>query len=126
VTGLVVGAAIVREGRVLAALRPGSSASPGWEFPGGKVESGEEPAVALAREIDEELGVEVAVDAFFPEWVVLPGHGRLAVAPARLLTGEPIPREHDALRWLAAAELGTVAWLPGDLPFLPRVRELLR
>jgi len=124
-TRLVVGAAIVRGGRVLAALRPATSSLPGWEFPGGKVESGEDPAAALAREIDEELGVEVTVGPFLPETVDLPDDWRLIVAPASVVSGEPIPHEHDAIRWLPASELNTLTWLPGDLPFLGRVRELL-
>jgi 8-oxo-dGTP diphosphatase len=49
----------------------------------------------------------------------------LRVAHAELVSGEPIPREHDAVRWLADDELDVVPWLPADLPFVAELRELL-
>ena len=95
---LVVGAAIVRRGRVLATRRTHPPEASGlWEFPGGKVEPGERPENALVREIREELGC-----------------------------GIPVPHEHDALRWLGPDELEDVAWLRADLPFLDQLREVLQ
>ncbi len=123
---LVVGAAIVRHGRVMSAHRAGASLESGWEFPGGKVEPGEDPSAALSREIEEELGVGIEVGAFFSEVVALSGGWRLVVAPGAVVNGEPVPREHDAIRWLAAPDLDALSWLPGDRPFLGHVRELLR
>ena len=117
---LVVGVAIRRGGRVLAARR----VTGGWEFPGGKVETGETPEQAAVREIREELGCGVVVTGWLEpepgfEVEIRPGL-RLRVATATLETGEPVPRpdEHDAIRWLAADELGEVAWLPADRPFV--------
>jgi len=49
----------------------------------------------------------------------------LRVAVAVLVDGEPIPHEHDAIRWLGPDELGNVDWLAADLPFLPELRSLL-
>lgn len=125
---LVMGAAIVHDGRVLAARRttPPELAG-GWELPGGKVEDGEEPAAAVVREVAEELGCRIAVTG------CLRGESRirdgltLRVALARLVDGEPVPRadEHDAVRWLAADELDEVAWLGPDVPFLGELRERL-
>ena len=123
---LVVGAAVVRHGRVLATRRTQPPEAAGqWEFPGGKVEPGEDPDDAVVREISEELGCEVRVTGMLAgAQPVKPGY-TLHVAVAELVDGEPVPHEHDALRWLAPEELGQVAWLAPDLPFLPELRELL-
>jgi 8-oxo-dGTP diphosphatase len=120
---VVVGAAIVRGGRVLAARRSAPAAlAGGWEFPGGKVEPGESHAAALARECREELGVQIAVGELLGTADVGPGIV-LHVHVAELIAGEPQPLEdHDELRWLAADELEDVAWLPADRPLLAAVR----
>jgi 8-oxo-dGTP diphosphatase len=119
----VVGAAIRRDGCVLAARRTGEH--PGWEFPGGKVEPGESVDAALVREIVEELGCTVEVTDWLPgESEVRPGLV-LRVALVRLVAGVPVPTEHDELRWLRADQLDDVAWLPADLPFLPALADAL-
>ena len=123
---LVMGAAIVHEGRVLAARRTTPAVAAGrWELPGGKVEPGEDPEVAIVREIREELGCEVTVTGHLGgEQPVKPGYA-LRVAVATLAAGEPVPHEHDAVRWLGPDELDQVDWLEPDLPFLPALRDLL-
>jgi mutator protein MutT len=123
---LVMGTAIVRYGRVLAARRTGpEDTRGGWELPGGKVEPGEDPEAAVVREITEELGCTVVVTGHLAgEQAVKPGY-RMRVAVAALVAGEPVPREHDAVRWLGPEELDDVAWLPADRPFLPQLREIL-
>jgi 8-oxo-dGTP diphosphatase len=122
----VVGAAIVRDGRVLAARRTFPADAAGrWEFPGGKVEDGETPDAALAREIVEELGCTIAVGAWLPERVPIGERHVLTVALATLADGEPVPREHDALRWLSVDELDDVDWLDPDRPFLTALRDAL-
>jgi 8-oxo-dGTP diphosphatase len=126
----VVGAAIVRHGCVLAARRTAPVAAAGrWEFPGGKVESGETAEAALVRELDEELGCTVAVTGWLADAVQFgPSIGDsqvLTVALASLVDGEPVPVEHDQLRWLAPEELGDVDWLEPDRPFLDELREVL-
>jgi 8-oxo-dGTP diphosphatase len=119
----VVGAAIRYDGRVLAARRTGTH--PGWELPGGKVEAGESAEAAVVREIAEELGCTVEVTGWLPgESEVRPGLV-LRVALVRLVAGEPVPTEHDMIRWLRADQLGEVAWLPADLPFLPALEAAL-
>ena len=118
-----------RPTRVLAARR---SAPPqlagGWEFPGGKVEDGEDPAEAAVREAHEELGVRVRLGrpvgrdwALSHPWVM-----RLWWAVA--LPGEPDPEpleDHDQLRWLTHAELHQVAWLEHDRPIVEHLSALL-
>ena len=121
-----MGTAIIRHGRVLAARRTGpDDTRGGWELPGGKVEPGEDPDAAVVREIREELGCTVAVTGRLDgEQTVKPGY-RLRVALAELTSGEPVPSEHDAVRWLAPEDLDDVAWLPADRPFLPQLKAIL-
>jgi 8-oxo-dGTP diphosphatase len=123
---IVVGAAVIRCGRVLAARRSYPSAvRGGWELPGGKVEAGEDPAAALVREVREELGCTVRVTgALSGEQTVREGL-LLRVLVAELVDGDPVPLEHDAIRWLAPEELEDVRWLAADLPFLEEVRARL-
>lgn len=123
---IVVAAAIVRDGRVLAARRSAPPAvAGGWEFPGGKVEPGETAPAAVIRECREELGVTVEVGRRLGTAGIRPGFD-LHVYAATLLAGTPQPlQDHDELRWLTAAELHDVPWLPPDRPVLPALRRLL-
>lgn len=124
---VVVGAALLRRGRVLAARRSAPPEVAGrWEFPGGKVEPGETVEQALARELREELGVEArAVDPLPGEWPVRPGLV-LRLWTAELLSGEPLPlQDHSEVRWLGAAELETVDWLDQDRGVLPELARRL-
>jgi 8-oxo-dGTP diphosphatase len=122
----VVGAAIVRAGRVLAARRTAPSATAGrWEFPGGKVEPGESPDEALVREVREELDCTIEVTGWLEGEVRLGTAYVLRVAVARLVAGDPDPVEHDEVRWLLADELDSVDWLDGDRPFLAGLPAVL-
>ncbi len=121
----VVAAAVLRDGQVLAARRaqPPSLAG-GWEFPGGKVETDEDDADALVRELQEELGVTVRVRRRLGE--VDLDDLQLVLYAATLRDGEPQPgADHDELRWLEAASLGSVEWLPADRTLLPAVLDQL-
>jgi 8-oxo-dGTP diphosphatase len=123
---VVVGAAIVRGGRVLAARRTAPASAAGrWEFPGGKVEPGETDADSLVREVDEELGVQIRVDRWLAGEQPVGERYLLRVAAATLVGGEPTPTEHDRVRWLGAAELHDVDWLEADRPFLSELSNLL-
>lgn len=125
---VVVGAVIVRDGRVLAARRTRPVDLAGqWEFPGGKVEEGEELTAALVREIEEELSstidvLDEVVDHDGP-WRIGDKHVlRLFLAAVR--SGEPeAGSDHDVLRWLPAGDLGGVNWLPSDQLALPFVQQ---
>lgn len=115
----VVGAVIVRDGLVLCARRgPGGDAGGMWEFPGGKVEPGESPQGALARETHEELGCVVEVGA--PVTTTRHVGARLVVVLStywcRVVSGTPHPREHAEVRWLPASRLAELAWAPADVP----------
>jgi 8-oxo-dGTP diphosphatase len=124
---LVVGAAIVRRGTLLAARRTTPLAAAGrWEFPGGKVEPGESPDEALVREIREELGCAIEVDAWLDGAEPIGTAYLLCVAVCRVTDGRPHPgADHDDLRWLTPEALDDVDWLRPDRPFLPELREVL-
>jgi 8-oxo-dGTP diphosphatase len=128
----VVGAALISGDRVLVAQRSGGPYDGCWEFPGGKVEAGESDLSALARECREELGVDVAPEAFLGEVVLNgvvggaePGLSTLRVWWGRIAGGDLVAREHGELRWVRAAELDDLDWIPADRPLLPAVRDLL-
>ena len=120
---VVIGVAVIRDGNVLAALRSGPGG--GWEFPGGKVEPGESDRAAGARELAEELGVRVEVGESLGAAVPINETYALRVYAAELVAGVPVPHEHREVRWVGPAELGELAWLPADRPFLAAVRKLL-
>ena len=123
----MVGAAIIRDGQVLAARRTSPPESAGkWEFPGGKVEVGEALTDALVREIREELDCEIEVEEWLPGSVRLTSDLSLSVARATLVDGEPTTStDHDQLRWLGVDELAQVPWLDADTTFVASIRALL-
>jgi len=141
---LVVGAAIVDDldapRSLLAARRSSPPALAGlWEFPGGKVEPGEDPQEALCREMREELGVEIEIGDEVPgpedfgmtaggvvighAWPLTPAIDDRAFVLrlwfARITAGEPKPLEdHDRVRWLGPGEWRDVPWVDGDRPIV--------
>jgi 8-oxo-dGTP diphosphatase len=123
VTVTVVGAAILYDGRVLAARRTPPRA--GWELPGGKVEPGESAEAAVVREIAEELTCTVEVTGWLAGESAVREDLVLRVALARLVAGEPLPSEHDVVRWLGPDQLDDVDWLAADRPFLSELRRTL-
>jgi len=124
----VVCGAIVRGGKVLAALRgPGRVLDQLWELPGGKVEPGEDDASALARELFEELRVTVQVGPHLGTSRWAGGKRPLVLVAYRcaLPTGEPQATEHRALAWLGPDELHGRPWAPADVPLLAPLQAAL-
>jgi 8-oxo-dGTP diphosphatase len=123
---VVVGVAIIDGGRVLTARRVDPPESAGrWELPGGKLEPGETLEQCARREVSEELGCDIEVGTLLEgSTVIKPGY-TLRVVTAALVDGEPIPHEHDAIRWLRKDELLAVDWLEPDLPFLPLIEDAM-
>ncbi len=117
----VVCALIERDGLVLIAQRPAHKhLGLMWEFPGGKVEAGEDPSAALKREIREELGCGLELVHVLPTRRHTYDRIAIAMTPfvARLSPGcpEPTPREHIALAWVAPADLNCHHLAPADVP----------
>lgn len=126
---LVVAGAILKDQRVLAARRAPHKRQAGlWELPGGKVEAGEPQADALIRELQEELGIEVAVGERLAESVHRYAHAevRLVAWRCELLAGEPAGPDHDRLEWVDAERGAELSWAPADVPLLPAVWAALR
>ena len=124
---LVAAAVVLRAGRVLLTQRKsGTHLAGAWEFPGGKVEPDEDPRDAVARELREEIGVEITVGDIldvtfhrYPEKSVL-----LLFYEATLAEGSPEPRALDVadLRWAAREDLRDEAFPPADVAILTKVR----
>ena len=121
---LVVAGLIVERGRVLISQRRADQSLPlQWEVPGGKVESGEAPEAALARELREEIGVTVEVGRI---WDVLfhPYEAFdlvMLVYACRIVEGEPRAVEVADLAWVNAPELPRWDILPADRPLVDRL-----
>jgi len=119
----VTAAVLEREGRLLAAQRREDVGDPrggSWELPGGKIEPGESPEACLARELREELSLEVEVGAHllsvshdYPDRRIL-----LHAYRCTLLAGTPQPSAHQAVAWLAPSEVEGRVWSAADRPIL--------
>ena len=122
----VVAGAIVHDGKVLATQRGYGPWSGWWEFPGGKMEHGESREEALRRELLEELAMEVEVREHIDDVEYDYADFHLLMHLYRCLPlSAPTLLEHSAARWLTAAELHTVQWLPADEAVLEQIKKIL-
>jgi 8-oxo-dGTP diphosphatase len=125
---IYVVAALIRDGnRIFATQRGYGDSKDGWEFPGGKIESGETPQQALQREIREELDTEVAVGDLLTtiEYDYPAFHLSMQCFWCQIVAGTPVLKEHEAARWLDLESIDSVAWLPADQSIIPLVKEKL-
>ena len=115
------------DGCFLACLRPQGKHLAGlWEFPGGKVDTGESPEGALVREIREELGVEATVGRALEPVVCRYDRGTIRLLPflCSISGGPPQAIEHEQLLWCAPEDFSSLAWAEADLPILDQLRTL--
>lgn len=115
----VVGAVVLKDGLILCAQRGVDGSLPGlWEFPGGKIEPGESPAEALAREMTEELGcvIDVGKEITTTSHEYEFGVVTLTTFYCTLVAGTPEATEHAAIAWLNPSDLMTLPWAPADIP----------
>ena len=130
-TMTVVAAALVdSERRVLLQQRAPNRTMAGlWEFPGGKVEPGELPEAALAREIEEELGVSVAPESLTPACFASAPLGDrhliLLLYLCREWRGEPQPLDASALKWCGLEDMRAEEMPPADRPFIGLLDRLI-
>ena len=131
---LVVAAALVNPNHeVLLAQRPeGKRLAGKWEFPGGKVESGETPEAALARELQEELGIDVAPADMEPFWFLSHDYSQefgfhllMPVYVCRTWQGTPYPKEHAAIDWKHAKDMHELPMIEADAELIERLKHQL-
>lgn len=128
---LVAAAALIdQDNRVLICKRPeGKSLAGLWEFPGGKVEAGESPEIALVRELREELSIKVCETCLSPFTFASHTYEKFhLLMPLFLLRkweGEIVPNEHPEIAWVAANRLNRYPMPPADIPMIPLLRDLL-
>ncbi len=123
----VVAAIIIRNNEVFATQRGYGDWKGWWEFPGGKIESGECPQEALKREIREELDAEITVGALLDtvEWDYPTFHLTMHCYVCSLESENICLKEHESSAWLDKETLDSVQWLPADLVLLPKIAKLL-
>lgn len=123
----VVAAIICREGKVFATQRGYGDFKDMWEFPGGKMESGETPQDALVREIREELDAEITVGDLIRvvEYDYPAFHLKMHCFLCSLKSEDIVLKEHEAARWLSKKDLRSVNWLPADLSVIETLEKSL-
>lgn len=124
----VVAAVIYRDNEVFATQRGYGDYKDWWEFPGGKMEAGETPEQALAREIREELAADISVDKYlttveydYPEF-----HLSMACYWCGVKEGHLTLLEHEAARWLPLDNLRQVNWLPADILVVEELEKITK
>ena len=113
----VVAAVIEKDRKIFATQRGYGNYKDWWEFPGGKIESGETPEEALIREIKEELATEIVVGDYlttveydYPEF-----HLSMDCFMCRIISGDLTLLEHESAAWLPVDNMWQVNWLPADI-----------
>ncbi|WP_353126739.1 (deoxy)nucleoside triphosphate pyrophosphohydrolase [Parapedobacter pyrenivorans] len=122
---IVTCAVIIQHGKILICQRSSTMDLPlKWEFPGGKVEPGEDDALTIVREITEELHLEIEVvkrlqpvEHEYPAFRI-----RLVPFVARVIGGQLRLEEHADARWVTVDELAGYDWAPADMPIVEEVK----
>jgi len=130
-TVLVAAVALIDiDGRILLAQRPeGKSMAGLWEFPGGKIETGETPEIALIRELKEELGIDTWESCLAPLTFASHSyddfHLLMPLFACRKWNGIPTAQEGQTLAWAKAKDLRNYEMPPADIPLIPILRDWL-
>lgn len=121
----VVAAIIRKDGKIFATQRGYGDFKDWWEFPGGKIESGESPEQALVREIREELSTDIIIEKLLRtvEYDYPKFHLTLHCYLCTLASDSLHLNEHEAARWLSKEDIHTVKWLPADEEVLEMLAE---
>ncbi|MEH6855298.1 8-oxo-dGTP diphosphatase MutT [Priestia megaterium] len=122
----VVAAIIKEKDQILIAQRHSKDPLAGkWEFPGGKLETGETPEECLVREIREELQVEVEIGSFYDDNVYdfKDQAIHLLFYWAEIMNGEVTPVVHDDVKWITIKELARFDFAPADIPIVKRLER---
>lgn len=123
----VVAAVIRSESKIFATAKGYGAFKGMWEFPGGKIEPGETPEVALVREIKEELDTEVKVGELICtiEYDYPTFHLSMDCFWCEVVKGELVLKEAEAARWLTKEQLYEVNWLPADISLIEIIEKSL-
>ena len=124
----VVAAVILKGNQVFATQRGYGEFKGQWEFPGGKIEAGEDNIAALKREIKEELDIEISVQDFIHtiEYDYPNFHLSMACYFCQIESGDLVLKEHDDAKWLTKESLYSVDWLEADKVILQDIEEQLK
>ena len=119
----VVAAVIRQNGKIFATQRGYGEWKDGWEFPGGKIETGETPEAALKREIQEELDTEILVKERIDtiEYDYQNFHLSMDCFWCEIVSGNLVLKEHESARWLTKKQLNDVKWLPADVTLIEKI-----
>ena len=123
----VVAAIIIHDNHIFATQRGYGEFKDGWEFPGGKVELGDSPKDALAREIKEELDTEIEIGDYLEtvEYDYPRFHLSMDCFFCTIKSGKLVLKEHEAAKWLTVENLDSVDWLPADKGLIKRIKNHL-
>ena len=124
----VVAAVILSENKIFATARGYGEFKGQWEFPGGKIEAGETPEEALAREIKEELETEIKVGSLIHtiEYDYPTFHLSMDCFWCEIVNGDLVLKEAEDARWLTRDQLYDVMWLPADITLIEVIKEQMK
>lgn len=116
-----------KQKKIFATQRGYGEFKDGWEFPGGKIEPGETPQMALVREIREELDTEIEVGKLIDlvEYDYPSFHLSMWCYWSQVKSGNLVLKEHESAKWLTKESLDSVEWLPADVALIGKIRGLL-
>lgn len=123
----VVAAVIRSENKIFATARGYGAFKGQWEFPGGKIEAGETPEEALAREIKEELETEIKVGSLIHtiEYDYPTFHLSMDCFWCEIVKGDLVLKEAEDARWLTKDQLYDVKWMPADIPLIDIIEKCM-